>query len=200
MIKLLQRIGNKKNAMISRLRLLTGNASPSGGDCKEADAKAGGAFAGLTGEADRAEFEEAVGARLAAGEETGCLLLIDVDRLREINGSYGREAGDAVLKDVFAQVRRTFGGCNYAGRLGSDEFALWLAGLSADRAGDIRREIALVNDRLLHSRHGVPPASVSVGGAFGAPGDDFKSLYKKAGGALYKVKVGGRCGLELSQG
>lgn len=150
----------------------------------------------LTGVVNRGTFEEMVGKILADKEEKGCLLLVDVDNLEEINESYSRDMGDTILRNVAQRLTLSFRSCDYIGRLGSDEFALWLAELSGDSAGYIRTRIAAVNDRLMHPEKGIPPVSLSVGAAFGEAGDEYKSLYKKADTALYRVKVGGRCGFE----
>lgn len=150
----------------------------------------------LTGVVNRGTFEKMVGKILADGEEKGCLLLVDIDNLEEINKSYGRDMGDIILRNVAQRLTLSFRSCDYIGRLGNDEFAVWLAELSGDSADYIRTRIAAVNDRLMHPEEGVAPVSLSVGAAFGDAGDEYKSLYKKADSALYRVKVGGRCGFE----
>lgn len=150
----------------------------------------------LTGAVSKGTFEKMVGKILADGEEKGCLLLVDVDHLEEINESYSRDMGDTILKNVTATLKCSFRSCDYIGRLRSDEFAVWLAELSEDSADYIRKRIAAVNDRLMHPANDMPSVSVSAGAAFSESGDEFKSLYKKADGALYRVKIGGRCGFE----
>lgn len=145
---------------------------------------------------NRGEFEKSIRTRLA-GEEKGRLLLIDVDKLKEINDSYNHDMGDTVLRNVALTVRLCFRNCDDISRLESDEFAVWMRDLSQDSVDCIRQRIASVNDRLLHPEYSIPPVSISAGAAFSETGDDFKSLYKKANGALYRVKVGGRCGFEV---
>lgn len=149
--------------------------------------------------ANRVDFEKIVGNKLAE-EEQGCLLLLDVDQLKEVNDSYSYDMGDAVIRNVAAILKRSFRQGDCTVRLESDEFAVWLTELSQGNAAEIRQWIASVNDRLLHPGDGIPAVSVSVGAAFSEVGDDYKSLYKKANGALYRVKVGGRCGFEVQQG
>lgn len=153
----------------------------------------------VTDIANRGDFEKIVGNKLAEKEQ-GCLLLFDVDKMKEVNDSYSYDMGDAVIRNVAAILKRSFRGGDCTVRLKSDEFAAWLTELSEDNVADIRQWIASVNDRLLHPGDGMPAVSVSVGAAFSEEGDDFKSLYKKANGALYRVKVGGRCGFEIQQG
>lgn len=148
---------------------------------------------------NRGEFEKTVSKILDREEETGWLMLIDVDKLQKINDSYGCETGDALLRDIALTLKLNFRSYDYVGRLESDEFAVWLAGLSEDNTDYLRKRISAVNDRLMHPKNGIPPVSLSAGAAFSGAKDDFKSLYKKANGALYRVKVGGRCGFEIQQ-
>jgi diguanylate cyclase (GGDEF)-like protein len=61
---------------------------------------------------------------------SGALIVLDVDRLKPINDSYGHAAGDEVLKAIVAALRRHVRSSDVIGRLGGDEFALLLWNLS----------------------------------------------------------------------
>lgn len=146
---------------------------------------------------DRKDFERLVNESPDGGQKKGCLLIGNVDRCRDINNIYGRDAGDAVLRyvadvlcDIFAEHARI-------GSQGSDIFALWLPEMSVDSADAVQRMTGMVNDRLLHPPKELPPSSLSVGVSFYEPGDDCRSLVKKAYKALYLVKGSGRCGCEF---
>lgn len=154
----------------------------------------------ITGAVNRGTFIKTVGQILSEEEEPGCLLLINADRLQNINDTYSYDMGDAVLRNIVRTLQRSFRSCDYIGRLGNDEFGVWLGELSLDSAEYIRRRIATINDRLLHPKDEIAPVTLSVGAAFGEQGDDFKSLHKKAEKALYQVKIGGRCGCEVYEG
>lgn len=147
---------------------------------------------------DRKLFERIVDEYLSVGQEYGCLLVCDVDRCREINDIYGHDIGDAVLRNVADVLRRVFGSDAYIGSLGGDVFALWLDTVSPNGAGDIRMQVGVVNDRLLHPAGELPPVSVSVGAVFCKTNDDYKSLIKRANKTLCLVKESGRCGCEIS--
>lgn len=151
----------------------------------------------LTKVVKQGAFEKIVGKILDGEEERGCLLLIDTDKLNEINDSYSHDMGDAVLKNIAATLERSFRSCDCIGRIGDDEFAVWLGELYRDSTEYIRKRIAAINDRLLHPEDGIPPVTLSVGVAFSCPGDNYKSLFKRAEKALYRVKTGGRCGCEV---
>jgi diguanylate cyclase (GGDEF)-like protein len=60
----------------------------------------------------------------------GALIVIDVDRLKPINDSFGHAAGDEVLKAIAAALTRHVRSSDLVGRLGGDEFALLLWNLS----------------------------------------------------------------------
>ncbi|MDA9446608.1 diguanylate cyclase [Bradyrhizobium sp. CCBAU 11430] len=61
---------------------------------------------------------------------SGALIVLDVDRLKPINDSFGHGAGDEVLKAIAATLTRQVRASDVVGRLGGDEFALLLWNLS----------------------------------------------------------------------
>ena len=61
---------------------------------------------------------------------SGALIVLDVDRLKPINDSFGHAAGDKVLKAIAASLTRQVRASDVVGRLGGDEFALLLWNLS----------------------------------------------------------------------
>ena len=145
---------------------------------------------------DRKNFERIVVESLKK-QETGWLLVCDVDRCREINDIYGRDIGDNVLRYVACVLCDVFTECDCIGSLGGDTFALWLHGIPCDSESDLRMQVGIVNDRLLHPVRELPPVTVSVGVSYSKAEDDFKSLEKRVNKALYKVKESGRCGCEI---
>lgn len=151
----------------------------------------------LTGAVNRGTFERVVSGILRDNSEKGCLLLLDIDKFKEINDTYGHDIGDNVLVSVAETLSDSFRKGDCISRLGGDEFAVWLSGLTKDKAGYVRKRIAEINDRLTHPKEGLPPVTVSVGAVFSEETDDFKTLYKKADKVLYQVKDGGRCGCEI---
>lgn len=154
----------------------------------------------LTGAANRKTFLRIVEKALAGGGEHGCLVLVDVDHMREINGQFGSETGDRVLQAVAAALCENFRSVDAIGRLEEDLFALWIEGMTAEDVGGIRRRITVINDRLLHMGGELPHVTLSAGAAFGEPGESFEELYVQAGKVLHRVKEGGRCGCEISTG
>ncbi|MDE6406413.1 MAG: GGDEF domain-containing protein [Lachnospiraceae bacterium] len=151
----------------------------------------------LTGAVNRSTFQKMVEDALTGEHMQGCLLLVDVDRMQEVNDSYGRDTGDRVLQAVYATLREYFRGGDGIGRLSEDTFGIWIEGLSADQVSGIRRRIAVVNDRLLHGDQDMPTVTLSAGAALGESGESYKELYRQAQKVLHRVKEGGRCGCEI---
>ncbi|HUP84072.1 MAG TPA: bifunctional diguanylate cyclase/phosphodiesterase [Acidimicrobiales bacterium] len=76
----------------------------------------------LTGLGDRAHFLELLGTALAAGPVTA--VLVDLDRLQEVNDTLGHAQGDALLRQSGARLRRLPFATAEPCRIGSDEFGL----------------------------------------------------------------------------
>lgn len=150
------------------------------------------------GTVDWKNFERIVTESLDSGRIQGCLLMCNVDRCRDINNIYGRDVGDAVLRYVAKVLCDVFGDDVCIGSPGGDGFVLWLKAASEDSENDVRRQVGVVNDRLLHPAGELPPATISVGAAYVKQSEDYKSLVKRASKALYIVKGSGRCGCEIS--
>lgn len=151
----------------------------------------------LTGVADEKYFKKMVDTALEEEGAQGCLLILDVDRMQEINEQFGHDTGDRVLQEVAVMLRENFRSLDGIGRLEEDEFALWIAGLSAENVSGIRRRVAYLNDRLMHMAEDMPVVTLSAGVAVGEAGEDFKCLYRRAKEVLSRVKERGRCGCEI---
>jgi diguanylate cyclase (GGDEF)-like protein len=85
----------------------------------------------LTGVLNERGFRHAVRQQLALAARDVrplAVLVLDVDRMQEINNEYGWDEGDRVLETVADVVRRTFRVSDIVGRTGDDEFAILLCG------------------------------------------------------------------------
>lgn len=90
----------------------------------------------MTGLCNRHRFEEELERQLAYTQRygtPGALLVLDLDGLKEVNDELGHHAGDALLKLVAAGVRDRLRAVDTVGRLGGDEFGVFLPGV--DEAG-----------------------------------------------------------------
>ena len=107
---------------------------------------------------------------------------------------HGHDAGDALLFEISARLRRVIRADDQVARLGGDEFAIILQ--DADNADEIRRICTRIADSFANEVRFIGKrmtASTSVGVAvFPEDGDLEESLYKSADFALYEAKRGGR--------
>ena len=122
------------------------------------------------------------------------LLLVDVDRFKEINDTFGHEIGDRVLAWIASSIRGSFRSQDYVCRMGGDEFSVIMRPIGPQFTEMIREKINLINRKLKNAPEGLPSASISVGVAFGANCQTAKALYENADAALYQVKFHGRQG------
>ncbi|SNS26911.1 diguanylate cyclase (GGDEF) domain-containing protein [Granulicella rosea] len=124
------------------------------------------------------------------------LLLLDLDKFKSINDSFGHDAGDALLQTVAERLRALAGQNDCFARLGGDEFAFLLADIGDDTAAaqTCRRIVAALEDPMLLPGLTLQ-TTLSMGMAvYPNDGRDQESLYKAADLALYEVKRGGRNG------
>ena len=121
------------------------------------------------------------------------LLIIDVDKFKLINDNFGHETGDHILKKVATAIKESFRAKDYPARIGGDEFAVIVTEVTEEMQSTILNKAKALNEVLKNPSDGLPPVSLSIGGAFSQNGfsDD---LYAKADRALYVVKEAGRCG------
>ena len=122
-------------------------------------------------------------------------IMIDVDHFKGINDSLGHEAGDEVLKELGALLKKSIRGSDIACRYGGEEFAIILADATSEgarrRAEDIRAAV-----KRLELKHGGKPIgglTVSLGVAlFPYHADQATTLLREADEALYQAKDTGR--------
>jgi diguanylate cyclase (GGDEF)-like protein len=97
---------------------------------------------GLTLLANRRALYEAMGEAIASDEGTTALLFIDLDGFKRVNDEQGHLAGDAVLREAAARLRRTVRAEDLVARHGGDEFVVLLRGLPPDQATELSEQTA----------------------------------------------------------
>jgi diguanylate cyclase (GGDEF)-like protein len=151
----------------------------------------------LTGLLNRASMRATLDDALANAAERrqGCaLLLIDLDRFKQVNDTLGHPVGDKLLRQVAKRLTEVMGSDGAVGRLGGDEFEAILPGVAEEgRLSEIAaRLIARVAEPYDIDGHRVEVGS-SVGIAVARPGKAYASaLVRDADLALYAAKAAGR--------
>lgn len=122
------------------------------------------------------------------------LFILDVDNFKKINDTMGHAFGDEVLRSLGQQITAIFRATDIIGRVGGDEFMIFLKGVSD---GDSVRKEAKKVENFFHNfqagEYVKYAATASIGVAiFPQEGNDFESLYKAADQGLYKAKKRGK--------
>lgn len=149
----------------------------------------------LTKVDSRRWFEERTQAAMATPDAQGVLILLDLDRFKSVNDRFGHRAGDHLLRQVGAVLRRSARSKDCVGRLGGEEFALYLpdATLSdgADIAERLRKSVAALRPIAPDTGESFQ-ATLSAGVAVRWTGESYSKLFTRADRALYRAKEQGR--------
>jgi diguanylate cyclase (GGDEF)-like protein len=149
----------------------------------------------LTGLSNRAELHEHGARALANAARDGslaALMLIDLDRFKEVNDTMGHEQGDRLLVDVADRLRQLLRGDDILARLGGDEFAVLAnvphRGAVGEVATRLHRALALPFD--------VGGVAIELGASIGIAlqpdhGEDVSTLLRHADVAMYEAKRAG---------
>lgn len=152
----------------------------------------------LTGLANRHRMEKRLTATLTAyqaAKRSCAIMMLDLDRFKQVNDTLGHPAGDELLKQVAQRLERvvTEKGCEI-GRLGGDEFQIMIPDI--DDRGRLG-EIAMTVITMISQPYQINGSRVVIGASIGvaiAPYDGINSeeLVRSADLALYASKGGGR--------
>jgi diguanylate cyclase (GGDEF)-like protein len=146
----------------------------------------------LTGLSNRVALHDNLGSaidRLKDGEHVA-VMLIDLDRFKEVNDSLGHDAGDEFLRDIAARLVEVAGAAPVS-RLGGDEFAVVLAGVTPGEAVELGHAFR----RRIEEPGVIRSIPVSVDASIGialAPEDgmEVNQLVRRADVAMYAAKQG----------
>ena len=142
---------------------------------------------------NRVRFRELVQEAVAAGQREQrpiALLLMDLDRFKDVNDTLGHNRGDSLLKQVGLRLRGTLFAPDVVARLGGDEFGILLPRLAA--TDDVRHVIKKLQDFLEapFMIDGIPIAVEASIGVATMPehADDANTLLQRADIAMYRAK------------
>jgi diguanylate cyclase (GGDEF)-like protein len=145
----------------------------------------------LTGLPNRTLLRQRSDAALAGADAgTVGLMLIDLDRFKEINDTLGHAYGDVVLQAVADRLRSTVRGSDTVARLGGDEFAILLPSVVHEVSA---RQLAVRALAVMEAPIEVDGVSLDVDASIGIAlsgthGDDVESLLQNADIAMYSAK------------
>ncbi|WP_373482690.1 GGDEF domain-containing protein [Acetobacterium sp.] len=148
----------------------------------------------LTGLNNKMATERKIKQYLIDHPETSAILcVLDLDNFKEINDSLGHVVGDDVLKMIGAILRDRFGDDHVVGRVGGDEFIIFIKAITTAAAlVEIQKVRDLIDTPVLSGETEIA-ISFSIGVAeYPADAADFKELYTIADNALYQAKKNGK--------
>jgi diguanylate cyclase len=132
-----------------------------------------------------------------------CLLLMDIDRFKEINDNHGHLLGDKVLRAVAQLLTRHTKGKDACARFGGDEFAILLPDIGSHNARNLAEYMRSTIEKIVLKRPNsgsvVGGISVSIGVAAYRMGETDEDLLQRCDQALYRSKSLGRNRVTLAE-
>jgi len=152
----------------------------------------------LTGLANRTLFLERLAQYVSTAsreQQQLALIIVDIERFKTINDAFGRQVGDALLKQVAGRLLEVAGDANHVARVGADHFAVLVPDAKVEE--NLIRRLELGRQRVdgaPYAVHGVElRISTRAGVAwFPSDGKDAETLYRNAEAALKKSSSGDR--------
>ena len=127
-------------------------------------------------------------------DKNGMLFVVDIDKFKEVNDTYGHLVGDNIIIEVVRAITKSFRSSDIIGRIGGDEFVVFACNVQkkedqikqAQKLHGVLRQPVTVNGQVINK-------SASIGVAmFPDHGDTYEKLVECADKALYAVKGSGR--------
>ena len=141
-------------------------------------------------------FEELSAKELERAAELGrkvCLLVLDLDHLREVNNVHGHRAGDAVISVVGRRILASSRRDDVVARVGGEEFVALLPDVGIDTGTRVAERMrASVANSPVDTPAGRLMATLSIGVAEWRAGETVEQLFDRADAAMYVAKQSGR--------
>jgi diguanylate cyclase (GGDEF)-like protein len=126
-------------------------------------------------------------------DASGALLVVDADNFKSINDRFGHDRGDEALQIIARSIRGMLRSTDIVGRMGGEEFAVFLPGASPEQAEVVAERIRTSVASAAFEPNGKrTDLSVSVGGAVFEQRLPFGELFRIADQQLYMAKNSGR--------
>jgi diguanylate cyclase (GGDEF)-like protein len=152
----------------------------------------------LTGCLNRRAFIAAASIGTKVGR-LGALFVIDADGFKAINDRFGHDRGDDALRRIVTVINECLGGSDLVGRLGGEEFGVYLRDATDGHTRSIAEAIRRgVSEIALTSTDEPRPLSVSIGVAKVTGPIGFFELFRLAEAQLHTAKANGRNRVEIT--
>lgn len=146
----------------------------------------------MTGALTREAFLTALNAASAAGRK-GALLLVDADHFKRINDSFGHQTGDEALVAIAGAIAATTGVDDFWGRIGGEEFAIFLDGSDATEGAAVAEALRQRTEKTdIRREKGRVPVTISIGGVAVEGNFNIRQAIADADRRLYRAKRIGR--------
>ena len=145
----------------------------------------------LTGLRNKSALTREINAFLAdSATNRGVMFVLDVDRFKSINDTFGHDVGDSVIEQIGGVLRKMFVSDEIVGRFGGDEFIIFLKNTNdRDVAGRIAEDVCAGTSEQVSLPETGQKVRVSIGIAlYGGAEISYTELFKKADTALYRAK------------
>jgi diguanylate cyclase (GGDEF)-like protein len=143
----------------------------------------------MTGLLNRRGAIRALGARNA--DEERVIGFLDCDQFKKVNDEYGSEVGDEFIQAIAGRLRHSLPTHDTVARWDGDEFLVAMSTDATSARPAFQRVVASISSHPIRTVAGSIPASVSVGAAVWAPGQDLEDVIERAGRSLYSAKQSG---------
>ena len=155
----------------------------------------------LTGIPNRAHFQRSFEHTIAASQRQGlnlALMVVDLDRFKNINDIIGHEAGDQLLKQVAARLRTCLRDSDVLARLGGDEFVILMQDASSIEAvSSVANKLLEATSRplIIDEQEFLITASIGISTS-PHDGTDLRTLLRNGDVAMYRAKESGKNGFQ----
>ncbi len=153
----------------------------------------------LTGLSNRSLFQMRLGEEIVAGggKRQLALLIMDLDRFKEVNDTFGHHVGDDLLRQIAPRLRAAVRESDTVARLGGDEFAVLLPAIDRQGAWEVAHRLRHALEAPFTLDAGGFTCTISVSGSIGIAlgpdhGTDAHTLLRCADVAMYVAKRTGR--------
>ena len=122
------------------------------------------------------------------------VLILDLDHFKQVNDTYGHQAGDDVLREIGNRIVRNIRGIDMACRYGGEEFVVLMPDTELGSAEVVASRLlqAIGGKTIATKTAGDLTVTCSIGCTASVAGDTAETLLKRADDALYEAKNGGR--------